>query len=243
MDQVSVLKHADMAAPQSTKSQATMQGLIRVSPLLLGVFPFALIAGTTAISKGLNLPEAFGFSWIIFAGAAQLAALELIGQQAPLFVVLMTAWIINIRMIIYSAAIAPHFRDESIKWRALLAYLLTDQAFVLSADEFEKFPERNHKSFFYLGAGMGLFTTWQIGSAIGILVGGQLPPALSLDFAIPLTFIALLVPALKNKATLIAALSAGIAVVVLASVPLNLGFVAAIVIGIVSAWTWERSQS
>lgn len=227
----------------STRGQMFRDGLVRVSPLLIGIFPFAVIAGSTAVAAGLTTIESIGFSLIIFAGAAQLAALELIGANAPIFVILITAWIINLRMLIYSAAIAPHFRDLSQRWRGLLAYLLTDQAFVLSAMHYEDRPNSYHKHWYYLGVATALWSTWQLGSVLGIAVGAHVPASWSLDFAIPLTFIALLVPSIRDRGTAGAALGAGIGVALFSWIPLNLGFVLAIFLGVlVATWT-ERRQS
>ncbi|MCB1043173.1 MAG: AzlC family ABC transporter permease [Acidobacteria bacterium] len=220
-----------------------LEGATRVLPLLIGVFPFALIAGSTAISVGLTPWEAIGFSLFIFAGASQLAALELMGSHAPIYVVIVTAWIINLRMLIYSAAMAPHFRHLTLRWRSLVAYLLTDQAFVLASLRFEDEPRAPHKRYYYLGAAMGLWITWQIGSALGIVLGARIPQDWSLDFAIPLTFIALMVPALKDRVAVAASLSAGLSVLLLAWMPMNLGFIAAIAVGVVVGLLVEGGRS
>jgi len=118
-------------------------GVRDVSPLLLGIVPFGLVAGIAAVNAGLGLAEAVGMSVIVFAGASQLAAIELIGSNAPLAVVVGTAVVINVRMVMYSASIAPHFADYGRRLRAGLAYVLTDQAYALSVAEFERNPERS----------------------------------------------------------------------------------------------------
>ena len=108
------------------------RGVVDVAPLMLGVVPFGLVAGIAAVEAGLDLPLAVAMSVFVFAGASQLAALELLGGDAPLTVVVLTAAVINLRMLMYSASIAPYFRGLPGRWRAGLAYLLTDQAYVLA---------------------------------------------------------------------------------------------------------------
>ena len=125
--------------------------------------------------------------FIVFAGAAQLAGLQLIGAGAPAIVTILTAWMINLRFTLYSASLAPHFKGQSTRWKALLAYLLTDQAYAVSIIEFENRKDKPGKHWFYFGAAVGLWLTWQVGTALGVFLGTQVPVSWSLDFAILLT--------------------------------------------------------
>jgi len=206
-------------------------GVRDVSPLLLGIAPFGLVAGIAAVNAGLGLAEAVGMSVIVFAGASQLAAIELIGENAPLAVVIGTAVVINLRVVMYSASIAPHFADYGRKLRAGLAYLLTDQAYAISVAEFEENPGRNRWRY-YLGAGGALWVVWQIGTVVGVVVGAGVPDAWGLTFAVPLVFLALLVPAMKDRPTTAAAVAAGAVTVVAGGLPLNLGLLTGAVSGI-----------
>ncbi|WP_048076743.1 AzlC family ABC transporter permease, partial [Halorubrum sp. AJ67] len=157
---------------------------------MLGIAPFALVAGIAAVDAGLGLAEAVGMSVIVFAGASQLAALELLGENAPLAVVVGTAAVINLRMLMYSASIAPHFADYGRRLRAGLAYLLTDQAYALSVAEFDENPERSRWRY-YLGAAASLWIVWQVGTVAGVVLGANVPDAWGLTFAVPLVFLAL----------------------------------------------------
>lgn len=230
----------DTSQKLSSSSNAFWAGLKAGAPLLIGVFPFAVIAGSVAVSKGLTTGAAFGFSIFIFAGASQLAALELIGNQAPIFIVIFTAWMVNLRFIIYSAAIAPYFRQLSSGRKLVIAYLLTDQAFVISQNHYETNPGYPRRRWYFLGVALGLWVTWQLGSAVGILLGAKVPPSLSLDFAVPLSFIALVVPSLKDRSSMVAGLVAGLGVLGLAWMPYNLGFVVAVFCGIGAGVFTER---
>jgi len=207
-------------------------GVRDVSPLLLGIAPFALIAGIAAVDAGLGLAEAVGMSVIVFAGASQLAALDLIGSNAPLAVVVGTAVVINLRVLMYSASIAPHFADYDRRLRAGLAYVLTDQSYALSVAEFESNPGRSRWRY-YLGTAAALWVVWQVGTVVGVVVGAGVPDAWGLTFAVPLVFLALLVPAMKDRPTTTAGVAAGVVAVAAGGFPLNLGLLAGAVSGIV----------
>ena len=215
-----------------------LAGVRDVSPLMLGVAPFALVAGIAAVDAGLGLAEAVGMSVIVFAGASQLAALELLGENAPLAVVVGTAAVINLRMLMYSASIAPHFADYGRRLRAGLAYLLTDQAYALSVAEFDENPDRSRWRY-YLGAAASLWIVWQIGTVVGVVLGAGVPDAWGLTFAVPLVFLALLVPAMKDRPTTVAGVAGGAVAVVAAGLPLNLGLLVGALSGIAAGLVTE----
>ena len=208
-----------------------LAGVRDVSPLMLGIVPFALVAGIAAVDAGLTLVEAVGMSVIVFAGASQLAALDLLGSNAPLAVVIGTAVVINVRMVMYSASIAPYFARYARRTRAGLAYLLTDQAYALSVAEFDENGDRVRWRY-YLGAAASLWIVWQIGTVVGVVVGAGVPDAWGLTFAVPLVFLALLVPAMKDRPTTAAGIAGGAIAVVAAGLPLNLGLLAGAMSGI-----------
>lgn len=191
-----------------------------------------MIAGISSVEVGLNFTETMQIGLILFAGAAQLAALQLISEQANAWVIILTAWIINLRFLLYSASLAPHLRSANAKLKPLLAFLITDQAYVVSILEFESKQKRPHKHWYYFGAAALMWLTWLVGIVAGALLGAQVPSAWSLDFAIPLTFIALLVPATKDRPAAAAAVVAGLLAAFLINLPFNLGLPTGVVIGI-----------
>ncbi|BCR04327.1 branched-chain amino acid transporter AzlC [Desulfuromonas versatilis] len=212
----------------SSPKRAFAAGARDISPIILGVIPFALIAGISAVGVGLSELEALGMSYIVFAGASQLAAVDLVGRHAPVAVIVLTALVINLRFCMYSASLAPHFHGLPLHWRAPLAYLLTDQAYAISITAFGNGRMR-HKHWYYLGAAMTMWVTWQTGTAAGVFLGAAIPKSWSLDFAIPLTFLALLFPAIKDRPSLVAAASAGALALAGHGLPYNLGlFLAAL---------------
>ena len=191
-------------------------------PFLLGVIPFALVAGIAAVEAGLSATQAVGMSVVVFAGASQLAAIDLLGENAPLAVVVGTAVIINLRMMMYSASIAPYFEALEQRTRFGLAYLLTDQAYAMSVAEFARNEDRS-RAHYYVGIGVTLWTVWIIGTAVGVVIGTGVPEDLELSFAVPLVFLALLVPAMKDRPSTAAAIVAGTGAVMAAGLPFNLG--------------------
>lgn len=201
-------------------------------PILSGVLPFGMIYGVSAISVGIPASIAQAMSCIVFAGSAQFVITQLIAAGTPSPVVILTAFIVNIRHILYSASIAPYTRKLHPLWKLLLAYLLTDEAYAVTISHYQKTGDDEQKHWYFLGAGLALWTTWQLSTAAGIFLGGQIPAGWSLDFAATLTFIALVVPALKDRPGTAAALTAALAALLANALPLKLGIAAAALAGI-----------
>jgi 4-azaleucine resistance transporter AzlC len=190
-------------------------GAAAVAPMLVGVIPFGLVAGATPVTHGLGLPVALGFSTIVFAGASQLAALDVLTGGGSALVAAVAAWTINLRMLLYSASLAPHFAEAPRRKRALVAYLLTDQAFAVSITRWREDPSDLDRRFaYYLGSGISLWIVWVLSTLIGGLVGNAVPESAQLDFAVPLVFLVLLVPTLVSRSAVIAAAVGGGAAVV-----------------------------
>ena len=205
----------------NSPSQAFFDGVKKITPFLLSAVPFAMIYGASAAEAGLSPGVAWGMSLIVFAGAAQLVVVDLLARDSQAWVIVGTALIVNLRMAMYSAAIAPHFKHLSGRWRAALAYLLTDQAFAVSITGFER--QKNHREWFYLGAAVAMWGAWQMSTGAGVFMSETIPAEWSLDFAVPLTFIALLAPAINNRAMLVVAILSGAVAVMAATLPFNLG--------------------
>ena len=216
-------------------------------PILLGVSPFGLIYGVLAISAGVPPLWAFAMSSVVFAGSAQFIAAPLLGAGAPALVVIGTTFVVNLRHLLYGASVAPYLRHLSLRWKCLLAYLLTDEAYAVAiarlSQEGEAASGAPHRHWHFLGAGLALWGTWQTATAAGILVGAQIPAGWGLDFTVTLTFIALLVPALTDRPSLAAAVGAGLVAVLAAGWPYKLGLVAAAIAGIAAGMAVEAAGS
>ena len=243
--------------PTTTARTEFLAGVRAELPILLGVAPFGMIYGALAIGAGLPRSAAQAMSSIVFAGSAQFVATQLFATGAPGLVLLLTTFIVNLRHMLYSASLAPYLHKLPARWKWLLAYLLTDEAYAPTILHYRQ-GEQNHgdsaeppcgtelpdkRHWFLLGAGLALWSVWQVSTAVGIFLGAQVPPSWGLDFALALTFIALLVPVLTDRPSVVAAVSAGIVALIGAGWPYKLGLVAAALVGIaVGAWL-DRSRS
>ena len=200
-------------------------------PILLGVVPFAMICSVAAVSVGLTPFEAMGMSFIVFAGASQLAVLQLLGEGAVWLVMILTAWIINLRFTMYSATLAPYLQKEPLHRKAPFAYILSDQAFGVSMARFANEMPAN-PAWYYYGAAFAIWVAWQISSITGALLGTLVPESWGLDFAFPLSFMALMFAALKDRPAVLAALVGGTSAIIAKGLPYNLGLVLAALLGI-----------
>ncbi|MFB6196086.1 MAG: AzlC family ABC transporter permease [Haloplanus sp.] len=208
-------------------------GVRSMLPLLLGLLPFGVVAGVAAVDAGLSPLQAVGLSVVVFAGAAQLAAVDLLATDAPLAVVVLTAVVINLRMTMYSASIAPYLASLRRRWAVVSAYLLTDMSYALAIAEFTDEEETNRR-WYYLGAAGAIWAVWQVATVAGVVLGTGLPAGWNVSFAVPLVFLALLVPELTDRPRLAAALVGGGVAVGGAALPLNLGLMAGALAGVVA---------
>ncbi|MDP2823340.1 MAG: AzlC family ABC transporter permease [Sulfuritalea sp.] len=218
------------------RTQAFSLGLRSVMPLLLGVAPFGVIYGVVALQSGIPPLAAMAMSSIVFAGSAQFLLAQLVGAGAPLLLTAGAVGLVNLRHALYSASVAPVLAHLPRRWKILLAYLLTDEAYAaaiphLLADAPHSRSSRTHWILF--GSGLGLWTGWQLATLAGVIVGAQLPSNLGLDFALPLTFIAIVVPMIDSRALFVAALAAGAVAVALAALPYKVGLFIAALAGLV----------
>lgn len=218
-----------------------LSGIRNTLPLLIGVAPFAMIYGVLAIQSGLTANAAQAMSVFLFAGSAQFMVVQLVGAGTPWMIVVLTAFIINLRHALYSASVAPYTRPLSPVWKGLLAYTLVDEAYAVGILHYDREGAREVQHWYLFGAGLALWSCWQAGTALGIFLGAQIPAAWSLDFTLALTFIALIVPALKDWPMILSALSAGFTAVAAYSLPYKLGLILAAFVGIgIGLWSERR---
>jgi 4-azaleucine resistance transporter AzlC len=211
---------------------AFLSGIKAELPILVAVVPFGMIYGVLALDAGLTATQTQAMSVIVFAGSAQFIMAQLFAIQTPALVIIITAFLVNLRHALYSASISPYVKQLPSRWRFGLAYFLTDEAYAVSIIHYRQPGKLKHKHWFFLGSGLALWGTWQASTAAGILVGSLIPPAWPLEFFIPLTFIALVVPALEDWPSVIAALTGGIVSIVAFGLPFRLGLIVAAFAGI-----------
>ncbi len=223
--------------------QSFWDGVRAEAPLLIGVFPFGMIYGALALGAGLSPAASQMMSSIVFAGSSQFITTQLVLESAPGFVIILTIAVVNLRHMLYSASLAPYLKELPIKWKILLSYLLTDEAYAPSILKFEKEGVTATSHWFVFGAGFALWFNWQVSTAIGVFLGKAIPDEWPLDFTLPITFIAMVVPALKNRPMIAAALSAGVVALLAYSLPFKLGLILASLTGIFVGSLLERRKT
>ncbi|RLT37954.1 MAG: branched-chain amino acid ABC transporter permease [Chloroflexi bacterium] len=240
------LHHASEDGTVTRRSEFS-SGVRAQLPMLLAVFPFGLLFGAVARDAGLSPLAALATSSVIFAGSAQFVAVSLYRDLSPAVVMVLTIFIVNLRHSLYSASLAQDLRHLRAHWKWLLAYLLTDEAYAVVITHYNataRQPQFHaHRHWYFFGTAITLWCSWQISTALGILVGGQIPPGLLLDFVVPLTFIALLIPALADRAGVAAALVAGAVAAAGAGWPYKLGLFAAALAGIAAGVLLENLRA
>lgn len=229
-----------MGQRQSTGKTAFTDGVRAFLPLVIAVIPFGLVFGVVAAGSDMGSWLGGATSFVIFAGAAQLATVQLVDAGAAGAVVIATALVINARHVMYSAALAPAFREFPKSARIVLPYLLTDQAFAISVVRFGEVEDAVYRRWFFTGAGLGLWVTWQTFTIVGIIVGAQVPASWSLDFAVPLMFVILLVPTLRGRPEIIAALVGAAVAVAAAGAPYGLGLMIGAISGVAAGVVANR---
>ncbi len=228
----------------ATRKKEFLDGIKAELPIALGVIPFGMIYGVLARAAGIPPALAQAMSAIVFAGSAQFIGVQLIGAATPGAILLLTTFIVNLRHMLYSASLTPHLRHLPSRWRWLLAYLLTDEAYAVTILHYQnKIEPTENRHFFFLGAGLNLWVSWQASTAVGIFLGAQVPANWGLDFTLALTFIGIVIPALKDQAHVGAAFSAGVTAVLTAALPYKLGLMLAAVIGIAVGMSIENRRA
>lgn len=210
----------------------------------LGVIPFGMLYGIGALAVGMPVWLAQLSSMLVFAGAAQLVIVQMLGAAAGALPIGLTAVLLNLRHMLYSASVAEHVRHLPRRWRVLLAYLLTDEAYAVAILRYARpaGPGPDLRHWYFLGCGLTLWGCWQLSTALGIAFGARIPPEWDIDFAVPLTFIALLTLLVKERAGQAAALVAALAALALAALPFRLGLVLAIVLGLLAGAAVARRR-
>ncbi len=220
-------------------------GFRRCFALAVGVVPFGIVYGVAVAQSSVNPFVGYMAGPLVFAGASQITLLELYESDAAWYVAVGTSLIINARLILYSAALAPSFQDFPRRWRLGLGYMMTDQATSLSLVEFRNQHDPVARRWFYLGAAATLWTFWQAGTLVGVLAGTGLPDSLQFEFMIPLMFTALVVPALRNRPAILAAVVSALVTVGTGFMPPGTNILAGAFAGIAtgSALTWWMASS
>ena len=215
--------------PAPTSASSYWRGFRDGLPFLLVLAPFALLFGVLATEAGLSIAEVMGFAILVIAGASQFTALQLMLDNAPTILVLAAALVVNLRMAMYSASLAPHIGVAPLWQRVLIAYSNVDQTYALSHANYDEAPDQPLacKVAYFLGTASPVCPLWYAFTYLGAVAGTRIPPEYALDFAVPITFLALIAPALKTLAHVAAALTSIAVALALAWLPSGLGLIIA----------------
>lgn len=215
--------------PASTLESDYLRGVLVSLPFLLVLAPFAMLFGVVATEAGLDLMQVMGFSVVVIAGAAQFTALQLMQQDAPVWAVIATALAVNLRMAMYSAALVPFLGPAPLWQRALVAYINVDQTFGAAASDYELRPSLGvaQRMRFFAGLATPVIPCWYGFTLLGARLGSGMPEGWALDFALPITFLAMIGPMLKTLAHVAAAAVSIVLSLALAGLPSGLGLLLA----------------
>ena len=186
-----------------------LKGIVDVSPLMIPVVPFGLIYGVLAIDIGFSPLQTMGMSLIVFGGASQIVLLQLFSGGASSLVIISSVGAVNSRHLLYGAVVSEHLSDLKLTWKILISYFLVDQAFARSNEYFQK-NENKNKYFHLIGGGITCWVIWQTTTFLGIVLGSFIPEKLGLSFAVPLTFLALLVNDFRKLINVIVIIVSGL---------------------------------
>lgn len=214
------------------------QAFLDAVPLFVPAVPFALIIGLAVVDSGMNQFVGWSSAWLIFGGAAQLTVISLLGAGAALIAAITAGLVVNARHVMYSAGLAPAFQEQP-RWMQILGpYVLIDQMFALASLRTEDEPATFRT--YYLAAGATFWTFWQITIALGLFIGPVIPEEWSLEFAVPILFIGLIVIGLDRYPKLIAALVGAGVTYLFAGLPNRAGLLVGALVGIIAGTIAER---
>jgi len=233
----------------SSRQKTYWRGFRDGAPFVLVVVPFGMLFGVVATEAGLNLAEVMGMTALVIAGASQFAAIALMQENAPVFIVLATALAVNLRMAMYSASLAPYIGGAPLWQRALAAYFMVDQSYACSIAEYERRPEMTipERIAYYFGCMSPVCIPWYAATYIGAELGARIPPEFALDFAVPITFLAIIAPMMRTLAHVAAAAVSVAVSLALAFLPYNLWLMIAAVAAMatgaqVELWLQRRGR-
>lgn len=213
-------------------------------PITPGIIPFGAVMGSVSADAGFSFFQTISMNILVFAGASQLAAVELMQKNASIFIILVTGLIINLRFLLYSAAYSPIIQKSNFLVKIMSSYFLTDQSYAVMSAHEEKLKSNEESIAFYFGAAACMALVWQSSVSAGFVFGNFAPKSIALDYAVPLSFIALLAPSLKSKKHIMVAVFSTVTAILLKPMPYNLGLIttACLAIAYATLLTHKKGQ-
>lgn len=220
------------------------QAVLRAVPFTVMIVPFGALFGVLATAQGMSVFEAMAFSVVVIAGASQFAALQMMQDGAPILLIILTATAVNLRMAMYSVALTPHLGRAPLWQRAVIAYFLVDQSFVLGAAEFERRPDWGlaEKLAWYAGIVTPICGLWYLATWLGATFGKSVPPHWPFDFIVPVSFLAMIAPILLTRAQMVAAAVSVGGTLALWWMPHSSGLLVAALAAMLAGAIWETRE-
>jgi len=220
-----------------------LRGARSVTPILIGIMPFSVVFGFAMRNAGLSGMESSFFALSLLAGASQLASVQLYALQTPALIILATAVVINLRYSMYSLSLRSILEDRPYFERLFAAFIVSDQSYAFTMTEADRNPGNPFLPSFLFGTSITIYAVWEAGIFLGYNLGTIIPAGLSLDFAIPLVFLSLLIPHLKDRDRQISALTgAAAALILVPRFPLQSGMLVSMIIGIASGMIYNAFE-
>lgn len=231
-------------APSSVRGPLA-QGVRDGLPFMAALAPFGLLFGVASTEAGLGLGAALGFSVAVIAGASQFTAVSLIADGAPAVVVVLTALAVNLRMAMYSAALAPYLGTAPVWQRALAAYALFDSAYACAAQAYPRHQgwSVQDRLLYFAGAAGPAVPMWLLMTTLGSGLEASVPSWLALDFAVPICFLAIVAPSLRTLPQVAAATTSVAGALLLAWVPYSMGLLVAAALAMAVGAEVERRMT
>lgn len=217
-------------------------GFRDVLPAMVATSVWGFVTGIAMLKSGLTEVQALLMTFLVYAGSAQLTALPLLESQAPLWLIFLAGFVVNIRFIIFGAALQPYFRRYSWPKRFILGFLVSDIAFAIFMSRYAETKKQgtNDQLWYFLGMIIPGWCSWQFFSVAGIYFAGIVPPSWSLDYAATLALLAILVPLVSHRALVVCLVVAAITAWIGQLLPLRMGLVAAVFCGMVAGVVAEQ---
>lgn len=217
-------------------------GVLATLPVVSGVLPFGAVMGATFAEASLPVHQAFFMNTALYSGAAQLATIDLMKLNTATLVVVGTGLIINVRFLLYSAALSPYLAGAKPWVKLFCAFTLTDQSYASMSAKSDTFTTNKDAVEFYVGTAVAMLWFWHLSTVVGYVFGNIAPKALNLDYAVPLSFVALLIPTLKTRAHRLIAVTSSVLSLALYQMPLRSGLITTALISIALAWTYIQKK-
>jgi 4-azaleucine resistance transporter AzlC len=220
-----------------------LAGVRDTFPMVVGALPFGIIFGVSGVTNGLSAAATMAMSLFVFAGSAQFIGASLVGQGVGIPIIVLTTFVVNLRHALYSATLAPHVKQLSQKWLLPLGFWLTDETFAIVVTRYNRDDNSHYKHWYHLGSSVFMYVNWQICTLVGVLAGERFQgiQTLGLDFALVVTFIAMVVPAIKTRPILVSVIVAGAVSVLAYPMENKLGLIVAALAGVIAGVITEAN--